>query len=209
MTQDTGGSYRPTGMTANRHVIAHIHPIGLGSSIFLLSVALILLLDSLINKGWSDPATFATENHRKLLLILDFPFAGQAITLGTASLLALLLFQFALLAFRRFEDVVFEDGRLFYVSRPWLGKTPRAAVAAVRWVEPQHETRLNSGTKNIEVLHVARTRGGRSLRTVVLRPWFYREGPGQIAANFEACGFHFKTPTTPRDLPIWERHGVE
>lgn len=209
MTQNTDGSNAPTEVSANRHVIARIHPMGLGSSIFLLSVALFLLLDNLISKGWSDPAAFASENHRRLTVILDFPFAGQALVLGTASLLVLLLFQFALLAFRRFEDVIFEDGRLFYVSRPWLGKTPKAAVAAVRWVKPQHETKLNSGTKNIEVLHVTRTGGGKSLRAVVLRPWFYRERPGQIAANFEACGFHFKTPATTRDLPIWERHSVE
>lgn len=209
MTQEIDSSCTPSDEASKRYVIARIHPIGLGAAIFFLVVGSILLLDTLNSEGWLNPAAFASENHRGLAVIMDIPFAGQAMTLGMVCFLALLLCQFILLAFQRFEDVVLEDGRLFYVSRPWLGKTPKAAVAAVRWVKPQQETMMNKGTKNIEVLHVSRTRSGKSLRTVVLRPWFYREGAKQIAANFEACGLGFKTEVGTHASPIWERQGVE
>jgi hypothetical protein len=161
-----------------------------------------VLLSILNRNGWANPEVLLLHSRRWSLF--EIPFVGHAVTIALAGLVGFLLVQFIALSMQRFEDVVVESGRLYYATRPWLGETPVASIAAVRLAKPEHKNVLTRGSDNIEIVHAAR-RGGRTARTVVLLPWFYREGLGEIVANLQACGVEFRTPPPTSDRPIWDR----
>jgi hypothetical protein len=110
---------------------------------------------------------------------------------------------------QRFEDVVVEAGRVIYATRPWLGEAPLDSVVAARLVKPSYRTPITRGADNIEIVHSVGRRGKRRVKTVVLVPWFYCGGLGEIVKNLEACGIEVRTPTPDAKRPIWDHEAVE
>lgn len=190
----------------SRRVIARVDPMKLAAVIAAAAAPLIVLLNILNANGWENPEALAFHSRR--WSPLEIPFVGHAVTVALTGLVALLLVQFIALAMQRFEDVVVESGRLHYATRPWLGETPLAAIAAVRLAKPERQNAITRGSRNIEIVHRAR-QNGRAARTVVLIPWFYREGVGQIIANLQASGIDVRTPSATATAPIWDREPVD
>ncbi len=90
-----------------------------------------------------------------------------------------------------------------------MGKIPSTSIIAARIVKPDYQNAFTRGSNNVEILHVVRRQNSRTRRTIVLTPWFYREGIDQIVANLRACGIEIRTPLSTKDRPIWDREPME
>lgn len=111
-------------------VIARANPIILGTGWMLLGAGLLLHVRVLDKYGWRNPEAFVGLPSSRHAWFYDIAFIGHAIAAGLALLLAVVTFKLALPAIRGFNDVIVENGRLHYASRPWMGKSAVSDISA-------------------------------------------------------------------------------
>ncbi|MBB3890397.1 hypothetical protein GGQ61_001094 [Phenylobacterium haematophilum] len=184
-------------------VIARANPIILGTGWMLLGAGLLLHIRVLDKYGWRNPEAFVGLPSSRHAWFYDIAFIGHAIAASLALLLAVVTFKLALPAIRGFNDVIVENGRLHYASRPWMGKSAVSDISAR--VVPSYQGGLLFRSDNLEIVHVVRRPSGRKPRIIRLKSLYYFETAQQMAANLEACGVEVRGRPPEQSAPIWER----
>ncbi|WGU38786.1 MULTISPECIES: hypothetical protein [unclassified Phenylobacterium] len=184
-------------------VIARANPIMLGTGWLACGVGLLIHIRVFEAQGWLNPEAFVGLQETRQAWFYDIAFFGHAVAAGLALVLVVTTFKLALLAVRGFNDVMIKDGRLFYASRPWMGKTATSDIFA-RIVRSYQEG-LIFQHDSIEIVHTTRRRSGRKLRSVRLSPLTHFETAEQVAANLEACGIEIRRRPSAQAEPIWDR----
>ena len=184
-------------------VIAHANPITLGTGWMVLGVGLLFHIQALDKYGWLNPEAFVGLKSSRHAWFYDIAFVGHAIAASLALLLAVVTFKLALPAIRGFNDVIVENGRLHYASRPWMGKSAVSDISAR--VVPSYQGGLLFRSDNLEIVHVVRRPSGRKPRIIRLKSLYYFETAQQMAANLEACGVEVRGRPSEQSVPAWER----
>ena len=184
-------------------VIAHANPLMLAATLALFGVGLLLHVPTLNDNGWLNPEAFVGVISSRKAWFYDIPFVGHAIVAVLAGFTGVATLKLALLSARGFKDVIFDRERLYYASRPWMGKSAKSDIF-VRVLPPSEQGLLSSN--GIEIVHLVRRRSGKERRSVRLKPTLqYLESLEQIVANLEACGIEVRGRPSPASQPIWER----